>query len=89
MSPEPRELFRRALLEALDANGTRYGLGLAALRLHLAPFGFPGSNTADIERELLYLIDKGFVAEVTKAVSPELRSWRITAPGRDHLASQP
>src|SRR4030095_1075949 len=31
MNPQQRELFRLALLRVLDANQTRYGLGLTAL----------------------------------------------------------
>ena len=89
MNPQQRELFRRALLEALDANGTRFGLGVSALRVHLGPFGFPGAATADIEAEITYLQDKALVTEVTKQVSPELRSWRLTAQGRDYLATNP
>lgn len=89
MKPEQRELFRRAILEAADANGSRFGLTAGALRIHLTPFGFPAAAVEDIRTETLYLADKGLLAEVPKMVSPENRAWRITAEGRDYLATQP
>ena len=86
MSPEKRELLRLALLRVLDANHTRYGLGLTALGHLGLSFGFFSATTAELERELHYLEDKGYVTAVFKVISPENRVWRITAAGRDFLA---
>ena len=86
MNAERRELFRLALLRVLDANHTRFGLGLAALKHLAASFGFPNGQDSELERELQYLEDKAHVTEVLKGISPENRAWRITAAGRDYLA---
>jgi hypothetical protein len=40
----------------------------------------------EIERELLYLFDKGLLVEVPKFISPEIVCYRIHASGRDLLA---
>lgn len=86
MNAESRENFRTALLRVLDANNTRFGLGLKALGHLVATYGFQSPNAKDVERELQYLEDKKFVAECMKGVSPENRAWRITAEGRDFVA---
>ena len=87
MNSERRELFRLALLRVLDANHTRFGLGLPALGHWAASFGFPNPLASELERELQYLEDKAHVAPVLKGISPENRAWRITAAGRDYLAA--
>ena len=88
MNAEQRELFRRALLEVLEANNTRFGLGSAALRHLIRPYGFERPEEKEVREEVGYLEDKGLVAEVLKGVSPENRAWRITAAGRDYLAER-
>lgn len=85
MTASQRELFRHALLEVAEANGSRYGLTAEAFALLVARFGFrPGKGEA--EMELGYLTDKGLLAEVPKVLSPEVVAWRITATGRDFVA---
>ena len=86
MNAEQRELFRTALLRVLDANHTRFGLGIQALEHLIAHFGFPNPAIRDLERELQYLNDKAHIVAVYKDISPENRTWRITAAGRDFLA---
>jgi hypothetical protein len=86
MNPERRELFRLALLRVLDANHTRFGLGLPALGHLAGSFGFPTPSDSELERELQYLEDKAQITPVLKGISPENRAWRITAAGRDYLA---
>lgn len=86
MIPEQRELFRVALLRVLDANQTRFGLRAAALQMHVVQFGFT-PDLYDVQRELEYLADKTWAAPVVKEMSPENKTWRITAAGRDWLAS--
>ena len=88
MNPEPRELFRLALLRLLDANPTRYGLGAAALAHLAATYGFAFPTAEQVCREAQYLADKGLLAPLDKTISPENRLWRITAAGRDFLAQQ-
>ena len=86
MNAEQRELFRLALLRVFEANQTRYGLGLAALGHLGMTFGFFNAKPEQLEREVAYLQDKGYIAQLFKPVSPENRVWRITAAGRDFLA---
>lgn len=89
MNPAQRETFRTAILSALDERGgQRFGLTLFGLGIFLAQYGFPHPARADLSAELEYLADKGLVAGVGKVISPENRSWRITAAGRDFLAQQ-
>ena len=85
MTAPSREQFRQALLEVAEANGSRYGLPTDALRLLVRRFGF-SVGAREVEAELSYLSDKGLMAEVPKAISPEVPAWRITAAGRDLLA---
>lgn len=86
MNPLQRENYRRALLLVLDANASPYGVGLPALRLLVQHYGFYPTDV-DTLAELTYLTDKGFITEVAKQMSPENRLHRITAAGRDFLAS--
>jgi hypothetical protein len=87
MSPEQRELFRLALLRIAEANDTRYGLSAQAFAIHANPFGFTPA-LGDTVRELEYLQQKGFLQISAKAISPENRQWKITATGRDELATR-
>lgn len=87
MNPQTRELLRLALLRVLEANPTRYGLGIEALRHLVYAFGFSLPEAECVENEIRYFEDKGFVTGIAKPISPENRVWRITAAGRDFLAS--
>ena len=86
MNSLQRENFRRAILMVMDANQGPHGVGLPALRLLVGHYGFYPSSE-DTQFEVEYLIDKGMVANLTKTISPENRFYRITASGRDFLAS--
>lgn len=88
MNAQQRELFRLALLQVLEANHTERGLGAQALQLLVGAFGFRAPAVEDIRAELQYLADKGFITAASKSISPENKNWRITAAGRDELASQ-
>ncbi len=85
MSPEQRELLRLALLRVMDANQTGRGLGAGSLTFLIGRFG-ASASIEEINAELVYFADKGFVTAVQKAISPELTAWRITAEGRDWIA---
>ncbi|MHB8520716.1 MAG: hypothetical protein ACYDH9_08150 [Limisphaerales bacterium] len=87
MTADQREHFRNTLLVILDANQTRFGLPVSALVIHTRSRG-NAVAVEQIDEELQYLKDKGFVELVVKVISPELRSWRITASGRDYLAEK-
>jgi hypothetical protein len=88
MNAEQKELFRMALLRVLEANPTRFGLGVAAVGHHMVLFGFPNPPQVSIGAELQYLEDKGLITQVLKGISPNNRAWRITAAGQDFIASQ-
>jgi hypothetical protein len=79
------ELFDLAILRVLDANRTRYGLGLPALA-HLIPqFGFPHPDVNVIADRIEYLTNKNRVEEVLKEVNKANRAWRITEAGINHV----
>jgi len=89
MTPEQKELFRLSILRVLDANRTRFGIGIVALGHHLNIFGFNiATFKGDVQAfhdaiadELQYLCDKGLAEEALKVVSKENRAWRITTDG--------
>jgi hypothetical protein len=83
-----REQLRLSLLRYLDRDGSAmFGLPTKRLQVNARSEGF--TVTYDIvEAELIYLQDKGLVAEISKTLSPEVRAWRVTAQGRDLLAQQ-
>lgn len=86
MTPDEREQLRLSLLRFLDANATGRFLGTGLL-LQMAKAEGRGELTgAEVEAELRYLLDKGFVEMVAKQISPENKTWRVTAAGRDAFA---
>ena len=84
MNTSQREIFRDTLLRALKASAG-CGLSLVTLDITLRSCGFRHFQEADLEADLQYLLDKGFVAEVPKSHSLGNRLWRITAAGTDDL----
>jgi hypothetical protein len=86
MTTTERELFRNTLLIQLEF-ASKMGLPIATLVNGAKIAGFP-IDSKDAEKELDYLVDKTFAEETTRAVSPENKRWRITASGRDYLATQ-
>ncbi len=85
-SPEQREQLRLSLMRFLDANSANYGLA-ESLLVQMAKAEGRHWLTADmVAREMDYLGEKTLAATVQKVLSPENRSWRITAHGRDFLA---
>ena len=86
MTSTQRELFRLALLRVMESNPTQRGLGLQALQLSIGAFGFSMPGLDQLKAELAYLEDKRFVIIVGHAISPENKTWRITADGRADLA---
>jgi hypothetical protein len=78
------ELFRDALLRALKAAHST-GFSLSNLEIALRASGFRHFTLSELEGELQYFTDKGFVAENPKSHSVANRVWRITAAGVDDL----
>lgn len=88
MNATDRQQLRLSLLRFLDENVTRYGFELGYLHQCARSEGRPKLSADEVDAELLYLEDKGFIEQPAKAISPELRAWRINAAGRDYLAVQ-
>ena len=87
MTPQQCEQLRLSLLRYLDLNPARWGLSASLLCQFVRNEGSPASAD-DVERELDYLKDKGLVIALGKLISPELLAWKISASGRDYLASR-
>jgi hypothetical protein len=88
MTAVERENLRLAILKVSSANLSRFGLGVAAFKLHVAAFGFDQVSVSEVRAEVDYLVEKQLLAEVAKHLSPENRLWRISASGRDFLAER-
>jgi hypothetical protein len=85
MNPQEHlELFRDALLRSLKAART-VGMNLFTLEIALRLTGFSGLTRGEVEEQIQYFMDKGFVAEVPKSHSPGNKIWRLTAAGMDDL----
>lgn len=78
------ELFRDALLRALK-EARSSGLSLPAIELALMTAGFQSFRRSEVEDELQYFIDAGFITETPKSHSFGHRIWRITKNGIDDL----
>jgi hypothetical protein len=66
----------------------QYGLAASLLLQFVRNEGLRGVTREALDAEILYLADKGLLVSVNKLVSPENRAWRITAAGRDFLATR-
>jgi hypothetical protein len=86
MNADMRALLREGILVGLDRSG-EYRPTLETLHLGLRQSGHQASRD-EVQTELRYLIDKGFVAPEEKAISPERTRFRIAADGRDYLAKE-
>jgi hypothetical protein len=84
MNAEQREVFRDLVLRAFK-NARGCGLSLVTLETTLKNCGFNRVEAEEMEAEVRYFMDKGFVAEVVKSHSVGNRIWRITASGVDDL----
>jgi len=85
MTAEQKENLR---LQALKAIGAAKGYAVTLSQI-LPGLAHPlrTQPTEDIEAELLYLKDKGFVESEKKEIGT-VKRWRITAAGRDYLAEE-
>jgi hypothetical protein len=84
---EQREQIRLSLLRYCDS-ADQFGLAASLLLQFLRNEGFRHLTQERLRAEILYLADKGFLVAVEKPISPENPAWRITAAGRDFLASR-
>ena len=88
MDKTARENLRLALLRVLETRTGRFGLNLDGITLHVRSEGFPQITRDQVEPELIYLEDLGYIEQALKTISPENRCWRIRATGRDYLAER-
>lgn len=86
MTAAERELLRHQLLLSLAAQAS-FALTPRVLAVQTSLAGLVVTDV-QIAQELQYLADKNFVQADAKAVSPELKRYRLTAAGRDYLAEQ-
>ncbi len=81
MTEQDKALLRKALLRVLDANRTRFGLGLPAIGHLVAPYGFESVKSEALADAVDYLEKHQLVEEVLKTVNRSNRCWRITDLG--------
>ncbi len=87
MTPETQKLFRINILLQLRAAG-RLGLTINELVLGAKAQGHSTSTADDVREEIEYVTDKKQVEKLPQEISPEVESFRVTANGRDWLATQ-
>jgi hypothetical protein len=81
-----RENLRILLLTIFEASKP-FTVELRVLRANL-PKNHRSADDATLLAEIDYLKDKAFIHEEPKVLSPENRAWKISAVGRDFLASE-
>ncbi len=86
-TPEQREQARLSILRYCES-ADQYGLAAALLLQFIRSEGLRSLSADHLRAELLYLADKAFLVPIAKPISPENQAWRITAAGRDFLATQ-
>ena len=87
MNAPELELLRTALLQTLR-EASPYPVPMATLILGAKLGGVRDADAKLVGAELAYLADKMLVAPLEKLVSPENAEWRLTAHGRDYLATR-
>lgn len=88
MTAQELENLRISLLMFLGSNRTEIGIQNGLLLTLAKAEGRQTLTIQEVAAELAYLEEKGLVARVPKAISPELTAWRISAAGRDFLAER-
>lgn len=85
--PQTREMVRISMLRYLAEAGA-HGMRESLLCESICMQFNKRFQREDLANEIHYLVDKDFLAPITKALSPENAVWRITADGRDWVAEQ-
>ena len=85
MNAEQQELFDLAILRVLDANRSRFGLGLDGIGHLVAQYGFTAPDKNLLADRVDYLTRKALTEEVVKTVNKANRAWRITEAGINHV----
>ena len=87
LNAQQREQLRLSLLRFLNGN-PNYGMPTAFLLQMARAEGRPKLDEESVTAELEYLAEKNLAARMPKKLSPENKSWKITADGRDFVAEQ-
>jgi len=87
MTASQREQIRLSTLRYCQS-ADHYGLAAPLLLQFIRSEGFRKLTPDQLRAEIRYLEDKTFLATIPKPISPENPAWRITAAGRDFLATQ-
>ena len=84
---EMQENFQVALLRVLEANTSRFGLGVPALSLLVNQYGFtPKAEEVVSAMDYLEDAENGLVRSVEKGqMHPANRAWKVTAKGTNWL----
>jgi hypothetical protein len=85
--PQTREQVRMSLVRYAAEAGAR-GLSASLLYQFVRSEYRRTFSAQDLAAEIQYLIDKGLLGGVDKPISPENAVFRVTAAGRDWLATQ-
>lgn len=83
MNAEQKEILRDTILRSFRT--MRGAMRLTTLAVIVKSCGFKDFENADLEEDIQYFVDKGFLAEVAKSHSMANKLWRITAAGIDDL----
>lgn len=82
MTPEQKSILRNSLLDLLDTSRVPTSIAYLCTALKSRAFRL---DTPDVERELEYLISKGFVTLERDNVSTGLKRYQITSAGTDYI----
>jgi hypothetical protein len=87
LTSEQLEIFRRSILDVLNANLTRFGLPARAILTHCQVAQGLQVDESQVLDQLDYLQrrEPPLVEEVEKVISRERQNWRITEAGRAFL----
>ena len=84
---QQRTLIRNAILQDLEA-ASPISLPLTTLEQGLRVAHAISATSAQIEKHLSYLVEKGFVEVTASAVSAGDKRYKLTASGREYLESE-
>lgn len=84
LTPQIREQVRLSILRYCEG-ALPYGLSAAILRQMLSSEGFKLERD-QVQAEIDYVAERGFLKTEVKSISPENAIWKITADGRDERA---
>lgn len=82
MTAEQKEIYRENILTQLRGG---FPVHDKTILVGLQCGGFSGTDAAEMERELEYLIEKGFVRRERAFLSSGKKHYKLTAAGVEYL----